>query len=65
MRRQVVRTINGEIVHTYEDCGPSKARKRPGLSPVQTIPGGHRLGECLFAHPASEVTKLPHEKVSR
>ena len=70
MQRQVVRSVNGQIVHGYEDCGLGRATSR-AVGHLDPMPNGGRTmfsgiaGDFMFPHPASQVTKQPGDKVSR
>lgn len=66
MQRQVIETVDGVTRIGYVDCGEGRARRRPSAQgKTEPMPGGYRLPDFLFEHPAAMVTKMPGERNSR
>jgi len=67
MQRAIVRTVDGEALTEYVDCGPGRARGRGSAGEMHTgtTAGGLRLPDFLFSHPAADVRKQPGDKSTR
>jgi len=52
MQRQIVETVNGRLVHRYEDVGPSRTKRH-----LEPMASGYRLPDFKYPHPATQVSR--------